>query len=56
MKTLKTVDEYNTALEKLIKLMNSPISNSKSKEELTHLLDVVDSYNGMDFLKVSIQK
>ena len=56
MKMLETVEEYNSALEKLIKIMNYPIKSSENKEELSSLLDVIDSYNGMNFLKVSSDK
>ena len=56
MKMLETVDDYNSALERLIKIMNSPMKSSENKEELTSLLDVIDSYNGMAFLKVNLGK
>ena len=56
MKMLETVDDYNSALERLIKIMNSPMKSSENKEELTSLLDVIDSYNGMAFLKVNSGK
>ena len=53
---LETVDDYNSALERLIKIMNSPMKSSENKEELSRLLDVIDSYNGMAFLKVNSGK
>ena len=56
MKVLETVEEYNIALEKLIKIMNSPVKSLENKEELSSLLDVIDSYNGMAFLKISSEK
>tara|TARA_B110000211_G_C14079019_1_gene553578 strand:+ start:2642 stop:2752 length:111 start_codon:yes stop_codon:yes gene_type:complete len=36
--------------------MNVPIASSESKEELSIILDVIDSYNGMGFLKVSVEE
>lgn len=56
MRILKTVEEYNKALEKLIELMNAPIVSSESEKEVSILLDRIDSYNGMDFLKVDKKK
>ena len=56
MKMLETVEDYNSALDKLIKIMNSPMRSSENKEELSNLLDVIDSYNGLAFLKVNSGK
>ena len=52
MKVLKSVDDYNKAIEKLTMLMDLNIMSSENKKEPTILLDVIDSYNGMEFLKV----
>lgn len=47
-----TTDQYKSTIEKLVELMNVPSVSEEKRAELTSLLDQIDSYNGMDFLKV----
>ena len=51
METEMTVEEYNKTIKKLVKLMNIPSFSEERKRELEKVLDKIDSYNGMDFLK-----
>ncbi len=44
--------EYNQTIKKLVKLMSLPKISDEVKGELEQILDRIDSYNGMDFLKV----
>tara|TARA_Y100000589_G_scaffold331247_1_gene383995 strand:- start:1777 stop:1974 length:198 start_codon:yes stop_codon:yes gene_type:complete len=52
METEMTVEEYNKTIKKLVKLMNIPSFSEERKRELEKVLDWIDSYNGMDFLKI----
>tara|TARA_B100000614_G_C14480721_1_gene466572 strand:+ start:753 stop:950 length:198 start_codon:yes stop_codon:yes gene_type:complete len=52
METEMTVEEYNKTIKKLVKLMNIPSFSEERKRELEKVLDRIDSYNGMDFLKI----
>lgn len=52
METEMTVEEYNKTIKKLVKLMNIPSFSEQRKRELEKVLDRIDSYNGMDFLKI----
>ena len=52
METEMTVEEYNKTINKLVKLMNIPSFSEERKRELEKVLDKIDSYNGMDFLKI----
>tara|TARA_Y100000589_G_scaffold279016_1_gene274787 strand:- start:752 stop:919 length:168 start_codon:yes stop_codon:yes gene_type:complete len=52
METEMTVEEYNKTIKKLVKLMNIPSFSEERKRELEKVLDKIDSYNGMDFLKI----
>lgn len=56
MEITTTVEEYNSTIERLVKLMNAPVISSEKRKELSKLLDKVDSYNGMDFFKVKGKK
>lgn len=47
-----TTEEYNQTIKKLVKLMNLPSVAEEKKDELAELLDRIDAYNGMDYLKV----
>ncbi len=48
---LKSVDEYNRVVDRIRKLMTAEKSENEVKE-LQRLLDQVDSFDGMKFLKV----
>lgn len=52
METLLTTEDYNFAIKKLVKLMNNDTINSNEKLELERLLDSIDHYNGLEYLKV----
>ena len=52
MESEMTIEEYNLTIKKLVKLMNLPTISEESIGELNHILDRIDSYNGMDFLKI----
>ncbi len=52
METEMSIEEYNKTIKKLVKLMNIPAFSEERRIELEKILDRIDSYNGMDFLKV----
>ena len=52
METEMTVEEYNKTIKKLVRLMNTPSFNDDRRGELEKILDKIDIYNGMDFLKI----
>ena len=52
METEMTIEEYNQTIKKLVKLMKTPSASKELKGELEKVLDEIDSYNGMDFLKI----
>lgn len=47
-----TVEEYRLAVQKLVKLMKLPKVSTEAQQELEGLLDTIDAYNELDFLKV----
>lgn len=53
MEKLMTAEEYKLTIKRLVKLMNAPKVDGESKIEMTQLLDRLDTYNGMEFLKVA---
>lgn len=52
MEAVMSTTEYNQTIKKLVKLMSLPKISDEVKGELEQILDRIDSYNGMDFLKV----
>lgn len=52
MEAQMTSEEYNQTIKKLVSLMNVPTVSDERKGELVEILDQIDSYNGMDFLKI----
>tara|TARA_B100001175_G_scaffold254751_1_gene222542 strand:+ start:20 stop:187 length:168 start_codon:yes stop_codon:yes gene_type:complete len=52
METEMTIEEYNQTIKKLVKLMNIPSISEERRGELEKVLDKIDTYNGMDFLKI----
>lgn len=52
MQTLLTTQDYDFAVNRLVELMNFELLSITEKEELSDLLDLIDQYNGMEFLKV----
>ena len=52
METEMTIEEYNQTIKKLVRLMNVPSFSEERREELEKILDKIDIYNGMDFLKI----
>ncbi len=52
METEMSIEEYNKTIKKLVKLMSLPTFSEERRGELEKVLDKIDSYNGMDFLKV----
>ncbi|MFL2581778.1 MAG: hypothetical protein ACJ0QJ_01315 [Flavobacteriales bacterium] len=52
METEMSIEEYNQTIKKLVKLMNLPTFSEERRGELEKVLDRIDSYNGMDFLKI----
>ena len=53
MEDVITIDQYNQTIKKLESIMNLEVVNEARKGELLFLLDQIDSYNGMDYLKVN---
>jgi hypothetical protein len=53
MEDVITVEQYNQTIKKLESIMNLEFVNEARKGELLFLLDQIDSYNGMDYLKVN---
>lgn len=53
METVMTTEEYNQTIQELIQIMNVPTVNEEKRGELEEILDKIDSYNGMEFLKVN---
>lgn len=52
MEAVMSTDEYKQTIKKLEKLMKMPKISDEVKNELELILDKIDSYNGMDFLKM----
>ncbi|MFM7022708.1 MAG: hypothetical protein ACKOXB_06985 [Flavobacteriales bacterium] len=48
---LKTVEEYNKVVARIKSLMK-PEKSTQEREELAKLLDAVDNFDGLKFLKV----
>ena len=48
-----TAEEYKLTIKRLVKLMNAPKVDGEAKIEMSQLLDQLDTYNGMEFLKVA---
>ena len=47
-----TIEEYNKTIKKLTQFMNVPSVSGERRSELEQMLDIIDSYNGMEFLKI----
>lgn len=47
-----TVEEYGLAVNKLVQLMKLPTVNSDAEVEVAELLNTIDAYRTLDFLKV----
>lgn len=52
MENTLTANEYQAAISRIVNLMGVPNLNEVEKTELEKLLDTIDSFNGLDFLKV----
>ena len=52
MEAAMTIEEYNKTIKKLTQFMNVPSISEERRSELEKMLDVIDSYNGMEFLKI----
>lgn len=52
MDTLLTTKDYSYAINRLTELMNNNSLQQDEQQELSELLDVIDQYNGLEFLKV----
>jgi hypothetical protein len=52
MENILSANEYQAAISRIVKLMGVPNLNDTEKNELEILLDTIDSYNGLEFLKV----
>jgi len=53
MEDVITIEQYNQTIKKLESIMKLDFVNEARKGELLFLLDQIDSYNGMDYLKVN---
>lgn len=52
MEAEMSIEEYNQTIKKLVNLMNIPKVSEQRRGELEKILDRIDRYNGMDFLKI----
>ena len=48
-----TIEEYNKTIKKLTQFMNITSVTEEKKSELEQMLDVIDTYNGMEYLKIN---
>jgi len=48
---MKSIDEYNKVIAR-IRILMKPEKSSQEREELVKLLDAVDNFDGLQFLKV----
>lgn len=53
MEATMTAEEYTLTIKRLVKLMNAPKVDGDLKSEMNHLLDRLDTYNGLDYLKIN---